>query len=67
MVLSCFLKILPQLLYYLKLEKRNERDSIDWGTLVVYSCSASCGEYSRDNVNQVKEEFLWRQPAEKLV
>jgi pre-rRNA-processing protein TSR4 len=48
-------QILPQLLYYLKVG-----DTMDWGTLVVYTCPRSCtgkepGYYS---------EFLWRQPAD---
>jgi pre-rRNA-processing protein TSR4 len=36
-------QILPQLLYYLELEDEIQGKSIDWGTLVVYSCERSCG------------------------
>ncbi|KAF7119612.1 hypothetical protein RHSIM_Rhsim13G0007900 [Rhododendron simsii] len=49
-------QILPQLLYYFGV--KNEVDSIDWATIVVYSCEASC-EGSR----AYKEEFVWVQLA----
>lgn len=49
-------QILPQLLYYFGV--KNEVDSLDWATIVVYSCEASC-EGSR----AYKEEFVWVQLA----
>ncbi|KAJ0581316.1 putative programmed cell death protein [Helianthus annuus] len=33
-------QILPQLLYFLKVE--NDYNSLDWATIVVYTCEASC-------------------------
>ncbi|CAL9182300.1 unnamed protein product [Musa hybrid cultivar] len=33
-------QIMPQLLYYFGV--RNDPDSLDWGTIAVYSCLASC-------------------------
>ena len=35
------MQILPQLLYYLNVEEREEK-AIDFGTIVVYSCEKSC-------------------------
>ena len=32
---------MPQLLYYLKLDTVSDA-SVDWGTLLIYSCSLSC-------------------------
>jgi pre-rRNA-processing protein TSR4 len=48
---------MPQLLYYLKVDKVGE-DSLDWGTLVVYTCPASCTP--KEGSGYV-EEFIWRQ------
>ena len=48
---------MPQLLYYLKLDSTTG-PSIDWGTLVVYTCEQSCTSKT-DNVYQ--PEFLWKQ------
>ncbi|KAL9257466.1 Programmed cell death protein 2-like protein [Drosera capensis] len=48
-------QIMPQLLYYFHVE--NEADSLDWATIAVYTCDASC-----DKTNVVyKEEFAWVQ------
>lgn len=48
------LKIMPQLLNYLRVDSLGE--SIDWGTLVVYTCAESCGDE-----NEYVEEFIWKQ------
>lgn len=51
----CFsLKIMPQLLNHLQVDSLGE--SIDWGTLVVYTCADNCGEG-----NEYPEEFIWKQ------
>ncbi|XP_042444835.1 programmed cell death protein 2-like [Zingiber officinale] len=47
-------QIMPQLLYYLGV--KNDSDSLDWGTIVIYTCLASC----ESNV-RYKEEFTWVQ------
>ncbi|ONK67563.1 uncharacterized protein A4U43_C05F1340 [Asparagus officinalis] len=47
-------QIMPQLLYYFGV--RNDPDSLDWGTIVVYTCSGSC-----DSSVSYKEEFAWVQ------
>lgn len=49
-------QILPQLLYYFKVP--NDPDALDWGTLAIYTCEASCTS-SRAYV----EEFVWVQSA----
>eukprot|EP01018_Ginkgo_biloba_P009173 Gb_23348 [translate_table: standard] len=50
-------QILPQLLYFFKVQ--NDIDSLDWGTIAIYSCAASCGVKSFGYV----EEFAWVQLA----
>nr|XP_033795707.1 programmed cell death protein 2 [Geotrypetes seraphini] len=47
-------QVMPQLLNYLKADSLNE--SIDWGTLVVYTCSEHCS-----CENKYTEEFVWKQ------
>uniref|UniRef100_N1QPS3 Programmed cell death protein 2 n=1 Tax=Aegilops tauschii TaxID=37682 RepID=N1QPS3_AEGTA len=47
-------QIMPQLLYYFGV--RNEPDSLDWATIVVYTCQGSCDQ----NISY-KEEFAWVQ------
>ncbi|XP_022744226.1 programmed cell death protein 2 [Durio zibethinus] len=50
----CFeFQILPQLLYYFGV--KNDADSLDWATIMVYTCEASC-----EGVGY-KEEFAWVQ------
>ncbi|XP_022961335.1 programmed cell death protein 2 [Cucurbita moschata] len=47
-------QILPQLLYYFGV--KNDVDSLDWATIVVYTCEASC-----ESSIAYKEEFAWVQ------
>ncbi|NXU87610.1 PDCD2 protein, partial [Xiphorhynchus elegans] len=47
-------QIMPQLLNHLQVDSLGE--SIDWGTLVVYTCADSCG-----GANEYLEEFIWKQ------
>uniref|UniRef100_A0A0E0FNG7 MYND-type domain-containing protein n=1 Tax=Oryza nivara TaxID=4536 RepID=A0A0E0FNG7_ORYNI len=47
-------QIMPQLLHYFHVE--NEPDSLDWATIIVYTCKGSCDQ----NVSYV-EEFVWVQ------
>ncbi|XP_067845645.1 programmed cell death protein 2 [Heptranchias perlo] len=47
-------QVMPQLLYQLKVDRLGE--SLDWGTLVVYTCEQSC-----DHGNEYSPEFLWKQ------
>ncbi|XP_074267526.1 uncharacterized protein LOC141590912 [Silene latifolia] len=47
-------QILPQLLYYFGV--RNDVDSLDWATIVVYTCADSC-----DASVSYKQEFAWVQ------
>ncbi|XP_057977939.1 uncharacterized protein LOC131164627 [Malania oleifera] len=49
-------QIMPQLLYYFSV--KNEVNSLDWGTIVVYTCEASC-----QGSLGYKEEFAWVQLA----
>ncbi|XP_010002533.1 PREDICTED: programmed cell death protein 2 [Chaetura pelagica] len=47
-------QIMPQLLNHLQVDSLGE--SIDWGTLVVYTCADNCGDGS-----EYLEEFIWKQ------
>lgn len=47
-------QILPQMLYYFGV--KNDVDSLDWATIVVYTCGSSC-----DASVSYKEEFAWVQ------
>ncbi|KFZ66308.1 Programmed cell death protein 2, partial [Antrostomus carolinensis] len=47
-------QIMPQLLNHLQVDSLGE--SMDWGTLVVYTCADNCGEG-----NEYLEEFIWKQ------
>uniref|UniRef100_A0ACD5X098 Uncharacterized protein n=1 Tax=Avena sativa TaxID=4498 RepID=A0ACD5X098_AVESA len=47
-------QIMPQLLYFFGV--KNEPDSLDWATIVVYTCQGSCDQ----NISY-KEEFAWVQ------
>jgi len=50
-------QVLPQLLYYLKIDNMDQ-DSLDWGTLVVYTCRNSC---ESKNNEAYLNEFIYRQ------
>ncbi|XP_021812863.1 programmed cell death protein 2-like isoform X2 [Prunus avium] len=51
----CFeFQIMPQLLFYFNV--KNDVDSLDWATIAVYTCEASC-----DASVAYKEEFAWVQ------
>ncbi|XP_063773706.1 programmed cell death protein 2 isoform X2 [Pseudophryne corroboree] len=54
-------QVMPQLLNHLKVDSLQE--SIDWGILVVYTCSSNCIAET-----QYAEEFLWKQdvPADTI-
>lgn len=52
------------MLYYLSVEKAKTIHSIDWGCLIIYSCSRSCSPSTPD---EWVEEFLARQMLEKLM
>ena len=45
---------MPQMLNHLNVDSFEE--SVDWGTLVIYTCSRSCGDGSA-----YLTEFLWKQ------
>lgn len=47
-------QVMPQLLNSLRVDSTGA--SIDWGTLAVYTCSASC-----NHDNQYSPEFIWKQ------
>ncbi|XP_073527583.1 programmed cell death protein 2 isoform X3 [Phyllobates terribilis] len=55
------LQVMPQLLNHLKVDSLQQ--SIDWGVLAVYTCSANCNAETH-----YVEEFLWKQdmPADKM-
>ncbi|CAI8614898.1 unnamed protein product [Vicia faba] len=52
--MCCEFQILPQLLYYFGVE--NETNSLDWASIVVYACEASC-----EASLPYKNEFPWVQ------
>ncbi|XP_061192730.1 programmed cell death protein 2-like [Saccostrea echinata] len=51
-------QVMPQLLCHLGVDQVG--DSIDWGTLCVYTCSANCY-----HGNQYQQEYLWKQDYSK--
>jgi pre-rRNA-processing protein TSR4 len=48
------IQVMSQMLHYFHVE--NEPDSLDWATIIVYTCQGSCDW----NVSY-KEEFVWVQ------
>lgn len=50
-------QIMPQILSKIV----DSEESLDWGTLVVYTCSKSCPIDSHGCEDQYKEEYLWKQ------
>ena len=53
---ACILQVMPQLLSSLGIDDEQD-NALDWGTLAVYSCAASC-----DAKQAYAEEFVWVQP-----
>ncbi|XP_066467492.1 programmed cell death protein 2 [Tiliqua scincoides] len=53
-------QVMPQLLSHLKVDSLTE--SIDWGTLAVYTCAENC---NLDNCYM--EEFIWKQDVSSCV
>uniref|UniRef100_A0A8D0G616 Programmed cell death protein 2 C-terminal domain-containing protein n=1 Tax=Sphenodon punctatus TaxID=8508 RepID=A0A8D0G616_SPHPU len=51
-------QVMPQLLNHLKVDSLGE--SVDWGTLVVYTCAENCNQD-----NAYTEEFIWKQDFAK--
>ena len=49
------MQVQPQLLHYLGMTEQFQKQSVDWGTVSVYSCSSSCSS------DTAVEEFVWRQ------
>lgn len=47
-------KVMPQLLNHMQVDSFEE--SVDWGTLAIYTCAKSCGDGS-----SYVTEFLWKQ------
>jgi pre-rRNA-processing protein TSR4 len=52
-------QVMPQLLYYLKLDTVAEA-SVDWGTLLTYSCAASCDAHTADTCRYITD-IVWKQ------
>ena len=56
-----YFQIMPQLLYYLKLDSAHSgpahSNDIDWGTLLIYTCGAGSCKLGRG----YHTEFLWKQ------
>lgn len=55
-------QLLPQLLYFLGVQNETENDSLDWATIAVYSCAASCSNSNLSSEGYV-EDFPWVQLA----
>ncbi|KAK4418098.1 Programmed cell death protein 2-like [Sesamum alatum] len=53
-------QVLPQLLYFFHV--KDSEDSLDWATIVVYTCEASC-----EGGAGYKEEFAWVQLASQSI
>ena len=54
------MQVMPQLLHFLKVEDRNRKpqEALDFGTIAVYTCTASCGQGGG-----YVPEYAWVQPA----
>jgi len=50
-------EILPQLLYYLDIDKTDPSSSLDWGAIVCYTCQNSCSP--SQGKAQYIEEYVW--------
>jgi len=58
-------QVMPQVLHFLRVDSssvgigdHNAVNALDWGSLDVYTCTASCDGAS----SSYKEEFVWKQP-----
>eukprot|EP01100_Stratorugosa_tubuloviscum_P006298 TRINITY_DN272_c0_g2_i1.p1 TRINITY_DN272_c0_g2~~TRINITY_DN272_c0_g2_i1.p1 ORF type:complete len:222 (+),score=90.77 TRINITY_DN272_c0_g2_i1:22-687(+) len=57
-------QLMPQLLYNMNIERTTSdvQNSVDWGTLLVYTCSKSCNSSSIDSQwGSYSIELLWKQ------
>lgn len=50
-----YLQLMAQLLHYFRVE--NERDPVDWATIVVYTCRESCDESVSYKEEYVRVQF----------
>ena len=57
--IRCALQIMSPLLAYLGVDDLHV-DSIDWGTLLVYTCPANCSRPSTAT-SAYRRDLLWRQ------
>ena len=60
MLLFPLAQVMPQLLYYLKLDVLSEA-TVDWGTVLVYSCTASCLAHNAGTAARCTTELVWKQ------
>lgn len=51
-------QVMPQLICHL--DQGNDRDSMDWGSLFVYTCELFCNNHHHHN-NGYVEHFVWKQ------
>lgn len=62
----CVLQVMPQLLNHLDQDELDD-SALDWSTLAVFSCPASCQAGVNAAMHQHNsayvEEFVWVQPA----
>lgn len=55
-------QVMPQILYYLDLNIGKDSDTLQFGTLCVYTCSKNC----ISSESAYLEEFIYCQPAEDI-
>eukprot|EP00455_Lapot_gusevi_P000321 TRINITY_DN10152_c0_g1_i2.p1 TRINITY_DN10152_c0_g1~~TRINITY_DN10152_c0_g1_i2.p1 ORF type:complete len:405 (-),score=50.15 TRINITY_DN10152_c0_g1_i2:9-1223(-) len=57
-------QVLPQFLYYAKVEERSESpvDSLDFGTIAIFTCRSSCQNSPKQSMNKYVSEYVYRQP-----
>lgn len=62
---AILVQVMPQLLNHLE-QDETSKEALDWSTLAVYSCSASCSLSKSSNPakgsSAYVEEFVWVQP-----
>jgi len=54
------MQVMPQLLNHLQQDEMDP-SALDWGTIVVYTCSKSCS--GPPGGAKYDEEFVWVQPS----